>query len=626
MTASREKGAARFKKAILAGKQKERAAELLFFLLLCLHGGYFYFESLLFLLIGLALFLYKSQRNSAALRDEGSLQGQDIFLPFLYLLCYMLPIFWGDKMHWYGGLKMLAPFLLGLALLRFFRPRLLLELAVTAYIWTLVLALGIYGIQIFWHYGLGYPAEESLLFLPVVAIKGRFTGFLQYANAGGLLSLLAGIYALSFGKGAAAIIVSGLSLGLSGSRTAWLLAVLFLGYYVWRERQLSKGAYFLAAMLTGVQLMALSVGDTRLSEGLNASELQTRLLYYKDGLTMLLKNPWGYGHYGYYMIQRQFQTGSTYFVKYIHSFPLQIALDGGIVSLALFLGLLGKALALLLRQANQLREEGRKLAVLLLALLAHAALDFDFEFSYVLLLVWLIYFYALEKKAPDASDGDKPAVFAFLGVNVWKPEFAAGGGDFLKEGRARKKRGIIFYGKRVGAGILLLLGLFLGFLSLQTYHGRYVLAAELGFTDAALAALAAEDEDREFQKGIAQKMENLPVKNTETFAFLRDYYYNRGELKTAINYGRQAVELAPLWMGHRQELMRIEYAYALTTPEDMAEVAADILELPQRLAKLKEERETALNVRHRPQWKMTGEMKIWYEHFQELYEMQKERL
>ena len=72
--------------------------------------------------------------------------------------------------------------------------------------------------------------------------------------------------------------------------------------------------------------------------------------------------------------------------------------------------------------------------------------------------------------------------------------------------------------------------------------------------------------------------------------------------------------------------MRIEYAYALTHPADLAAVAEDILGVPEVLDRLRQERATMLNVKHRPVWEMTEEMKIWYRHFQELDKAWKERL
>ena len=645
------------KRAQRVSLKKETWLGILFFGLICLHGGYFYHESILFGLIGSglwALALWRSRKSRIKIK---LFEGREPFLPFLYWLAYVIPLLWSGPMHLYGIWKMLAPLWLALTLLLFAKPLTLLRQALRAYLWSLLAALLLYAVQLALA-KLGWPAADN--FLTTVAIKGRFTGFLQYANVNAILSLLAGFYAVYAGEKLGFVMLAGFSLGLSGSRTAWLIAVILwfggLAEQVWaasqkrkkklsaknremalkqqeqtdqeeqeiqikqeiqekqnsqeqkdadrlkRKKEIISGFLFIAALFLGGLLLTLSSGGGRWGEGLRASEWQTRLLYYKDGLMMLLKKPWGYGTYGYYMIQRQFQTGSTYFVKYIHNFFLQILLDGGVISGLLFGLLLLKTLYSLVwgRASATTKRQAGLIGVLLLTLIGHAFWDFDLEFSYAFLLIWLIYFYAarpagLKRQAPPGRGLE------------WKRQCRMGASVFFT---------VILTGG----------GLFLGLLSWQTYEGQYDLPANLGFPDAALGILQDSNRPVEEKWRAAKKMERAAVKNVETFAFLRDYYYNKGEWEPAIAYGRQAIELAPLWLRHRQELMRIEYAYALTHPADLAAVAEDILGVPEVLDRLRQERATMLNVKHRPVWEMTEEMKIWYRHFQELDKAWKERL
>ena len=631
--------------------KKETRFGILFFGLICLHGGYFYHESILFGLIGSGLWglaLWRSRKSRIKIK---LFEGREPFLPFLYWLAYAIPLLWIGPMHLYGIWKMLAPLWLALTLLLFAKPLTLLRKALRAYLWSLLAALLLYAVQLTLA-KLGWTAADN--FLTTVAIKGRFTSFLQYANVNAILSLLAGFYAVYAGEKLGFVMLAGFSLGLSGSRTAWLIAVILwlggLAEQVWtvsqkrkkelsaknrgmtlkkqeqtaqeeqeiqekqnsqeqqdadllkRKKEIISGFLFIAALFLGGLLLMLSSGGSRLGEGFRASEWQTRLLYYKDGLMMLLKKPWGYGTYGYYMIQRRFQTGSTYFVKYIHNFFLQILLDGGVISGLLFGLLLLKTLYSLVwgRAFVAAKRQARLIGVSLLALIGHAFWDFDLEFSYAFLLIWLIYFYAvrpagLKRQTPPGRGSE------------WKRRFRMGVSAFF-------------------IAILTGGGLFLGLLSWQTYEGQYDLPANLGFPDAALGILQDLNRPVKEKWRVAKKMEQAAVKNVETFAFLRDYYYNKEEWELAIAYGRQAIELAPLWLRHRQELMRIEYAYALTHPADLTAVAEDILGVPEALDRLRRERATMLNVRHLPVWEMTAEMKIWYKHFQELYKAWEERL
>lgn len=567
----------------------------IFQILLLLRGGYFYYESMIFGMVATLFFLFSSR--SGKLRFP--YQRQELILPFLFYLFYALPFLWAEKMHIYGYLKLLAPFLLTCALLYREDPISLLQKALRAYAYLLFLAFFLWGVQEIFHY-----FEISYGEIPIVnrsfVIKSRFTGFVQYANTNGLLSLLAGLASVFAWKNILLALICGLSLGLSGSRTAWILSAVGLivllsyNFFLKSEKpkqdriQLSALLSFVASLAGGIILVSIALTTNRITDGLQASELQTRFLYYEDGVKMLLQNPWGLGHYGYHILQRQFQTGSTYYIKYIHNFLLQIALDGGVWSLFIFLAMLvGAVLWPLfneLKKGKQLdRTKGFLLWLAILAL-AHSLLEFHFEFSYVVLLFWLFYFSV--KKRKDTTIGDKLPCFATT----------------IKKGMA------------ILAGAAFMVG---AILSVMTLYGWPQIPARLGFVDAQKIVLREADDSLRLE--IAKRMEKQPLKNVETFAFLRDYYYNRGELAQAITYGKIAVELAPLWIMHREELMKIQYAYVLKHIDNSADVAEDVLSVPQTLETLKRKRQTARNVRHKPQWEMTEPMKVWYENIRKLY-------
>lgn len=639
---------------LLSFISKKNIAGFIFVVLLLFRGGYFYYESFVFLLLGSVIMpahLFTDPKS-----NQYIYKGQ-LVLPFLYFLFYLVtPFFGSGLMHYYGLLKVFAPFWLIWAMMYDWQPFALIEQLLKVYIMMLAIALGIYGSEL----ALNQWASGAWAFVefPVVAIKGRFTGFMQYANVNAILSLLAGFYAIYGWKNKLAMIICGLSLGLSGSRTGWLLALVLLTaallLWLFEQRSVkkeleSKGKWmqiaganllFLSALMAGVMMLGYTLGENRLQAGLEASELHTRLLYYKDGLAMIWRQPRGYGHYGYYLAQRQFQTGSTYLVKYIHNFLLQLILDGGMISAGIFLWISVQTLFLLFWNKDHQDMRAKWVGLGFLTLLAHAFWDFDFEFNYILLFVWLTFFYArsLKIKRLQALDQDKnigPIKKYKLSGPKWLQDHwpIIDFTDWQAEKEQKETKNIFSriwkMAKKDSKGrelwlqsvclTLVLISVELGIASWGSYQGNYRIAAEYGFEDAKIGIMLDETADQTLRYQMASSLRNILRNHVETFAFLRDYYYNKGELETAMVYGKETIKLAPLWIEHRQELMRIQYAYALTHPEDMAAVAEDILSVPARLRELEKSKSTNLNVRHRPQWEMTGPMQQWHTHFQKLY-------
>ena len=78
-----------------------------------------------------------------------------------------------------------------------------------------------------------------------------------------------------------------------------------------------------------------------LTSSLNSSTLLGRLLYWQDGIKILMDYPMGCGWRGYSFLQGLYQTG-VYEVRYIHNDYLQLMLDGGILPGLLFLILIVK--------------------------------------------------------------------------------------------------------------------------------------------------------------------------------------------------------------------------------------------------------------------------------------------
>lgn len=226
----------------------------------------------------------------------------------------------------------------------------------------------------------------------VASRNGRIDGLFQYANTWALFQLICLILLLLKDRrrridwAAMAVLVCGIY--LSGSRGVFLL-FLFMAL-VWGGRSVLKEKKILPAALAALGILAMGALAVVFSGGLvldrlraitlSSSSLNGRLLYYLDGLQMLLRHPLGVGRGGYLYIQALEQTG-VYTLRSIHNEYLQAALDGGIPAGLLLAGL---AAALLFRKGAPLRERA-----VVFAIAAHSFIDFDLHFSAVAFLLLL---------------------------------------------------------------------------------------------------------------------------------------------------------------------------------------------------------------------------------------------
>lgn len=227
------------------------------------------------------------------------------------------------------------------------------------------------------------PGTEAFL-----TVNGRLAGFLQYPNT--YAAFLLGGLILQYSKDsrskwdliADAILVLGII--LSGSKTVFVLLVAAVAGIAAMHKKTGR-ILMLAALLAGAVSLALVLNrfdalryagrfrDIRLSSG----SFLVRLLYYKDALPMILKNPFGYGYLGYRALEGTFQTGG-YYVTYLHNGLLQLLFEIG------WLPALAMAAAFLRAMFSRKNSPGSRL--LLFSLLAHCMLDFDLQFF----LFWVI--------------------------------------------------------------------------------------------------------------------------------------------------------------------------------------------------------------------------------------------
>ncbi|TMV47314.1 O-antigen ligase family protein [Paenibacillus mesophilus] len=257
--------------------------------------------------------------------------------------------------------------------------------------------------------------------------NGRLESTIEYANALAIFLLIALLAAVirfvQSGKNptliASAILAAGLLLTMS--RSVWVLWVGAMIACVFMFREVRKPVVWTRLLLghAGGFLIAALVRRDPLffwqrvkSIQPETSELQIRLVYWKDSLS-LLSDHWlgGAGGGGWSMLQPLYRS-KDYFVRYVHNHFLQISLDIGMIGLVLFLVLViafyAKCWELLSSwKMNADRVRIVKSAVLFVTvLLLHAGFDFDFSFPLLFgLLVCLMavpFNQELEAKPPDS--------------------------------------------------------------------------------------------------------------------------------------------------------------------------------------------------------------------------------
>ncbi|MGN0652170.1 MAG: O-antigen ligase family protein [Gemmiger sp.] len=290
---------------------------------------------------------------------------------------YLLSIFWAvDKGQALFGFLKTLPIPLFLVALWQISPR---EKQ------TLINAIPFIGISMFLLSG-------AAALLPGVGknflVNNRLAGFFQYPNVFAAYLLCGFLIVLQGesknGKKLLFCLILAAGMLVSGSRTAvFLLAAALLLYLLLKK----KPRIFAAALITAAAALGLFWAVFRNSDLFGryfvlpwqSSTFLGRLLYFRDSLPVILRHPLGLGYNGYYYLQGTFQTG-VYSTHHVHNELLQLLLDIGWLPTALVVCAI----------IQSLRSKSGCKKMVLLFLLAHSMLDFDFQFlamDFVLLLL-----------------------------------------------------------------------------------------------------------------------------------------------------------------------------------------------------------------------------------------------
>ncbi|MBM7567786.1 O-antigen ligase family protein [Paenibacillus sacheonensis] len=195
----------------------------------------------------------------------------------------------------------------------------------------------------------------------------------------------------------------GIAAGAAYEWSPWLAipaaVVCALGYYA-SDALLSKRAarFALTIIAPMLGIAAAAVGSGMASRWstalLRTGEGFTRLVYYGDAWSMFLDSPiWGFGAGAWSAMQYRYQSAS-YFTAYVHSQPLQVMMETGLIGLTLFAAACAVLMVRgILAAKRKGGREGLFDRVLLLAmgtLLLHGLTDFSLSFPYLLGLLLVL--------------------------------------------------------------------------------------------------------------------------------------------------------------------------------------------------------------------------------------------
>lgn len=238
-------------------------------------------------------------------------------------------------------------------------------------------------------YGLSFVPSLEDYFL----VATRLGGFFQYPNTFAIYCIVGIAVLLTKEKVAAkqwtlSAILTGLVF-LTGSRTSFVFLVFTVAALFFKVQKKNKikllvlfGTAVAASLVIVIITDSIQTVGRFLTISLESSTLLGRLLYYKDALPVILKNPFGLGYYGYYFSQGSFQTG-VYSVAFIHNEFLQLLLDIGWVPSLLFFCVL--ALSLFSKKTAFTQK------LILFIIAGHSFFDFDLQYTTVFFILILCF-------------------------------------------------------------------------------------------------------------------------------------------------------------------------------------------------------------------------------------------
>lgn len=297
-----------------------------------------------------------------------------LLLSIILLIFSLLTIFWAiDQNNAIGGtLRYLSLIIFSILLMQISKEEREKILNIIPYSGLIMLVISI---------AMGFIPEIRNI---VYSESNRITGFFQYSNTFALYLLIGFIIATNKKNNKYLILISIillLGIFMTGSRTTFLIVTLYIIYISFRKENKFRKWYgigYLGIILViGIYVLITknleNIGRI-FSISLNSSTLWGRLLYWKDGINLLIQNIFGYGYMGYSYKIYELQTG-MYQTKFIHNDYLQMALDIGIIPLIVFIIFLIKSI---FSKKNTTLNKS-----ILITIMLHMFLEFDLQFMII---------------------------------------------------------------------------------------------------------------------------------------------------------------------------------------------------------------------------------------------------
>lgn len=354
--------------------KENKILKILFILSFFLIGLFYEFMACLFLFFEFVYLGYLFYRRDIVVYDNIHFILM-IFIVFMYLFVCLFAI---DKgMALIGFFKQLSILMFIIILMQFDKEERNELLLLIPFLGILMIGISMMGYFI--------PVMKSFFI-----INGRIGGFFQYPNTFALFLLIGCVVLYMhrdfYTNSNVFLLILLIGIILTGSRAIYILTAIMLIYVMKNNpKYIKKILIFVTALILIVALINLLKIDIKVLKRLtqfsfSSSTLLGRMLYYKDGIKVLLSRPLGLGYLGYYFLEPSIQTG-VYSIRFIHNDLLQIALDIGIIPCIMFIYIIISSLF-----SQNVKKENK---IILGLIIAHSLFDFDLQYIAIFLILIL---------------------------------------------------------------------------------------------------------------------------------------------------------------------------------------------------------------------------------------------
>lgn len=354
--------------------KENKILKILFILSFFLIGLFYEFMACLFLFFEFVYLGYLFYRRDIVVYDNIHFILM-IFIVFMYLFVCLFAI---DKgMALIGFFKQLSILMFIIILMQFDKEERNELLLLIPFLGILMIGISMMGYFI--------PVMKSFFI-----INGRIGGFFQYPNTFALFLLIGCVVLYMhrdfYTNSNVFLLILLIGIILTGSRAIYILTAIMLIYVMKNNpKYIKKILIFVTTLILIVALINLLKIDIKVLKRLtqfsfSSSTLLGRMLYYKDGIKVLLSRLLGLGYLGYYFLEPSIQTG-VYSIRFIHNDLLQIALDIGIIPCIMFIYIIISSLF-----SQNVKKENK---IILGLIIAHSLFDFDLQYIAIFLILIL---------------------------------------------------------------------------------------------------------------------------------------------------------------------------------------------------------------------------------------------